>query len=234
MKNASTTELAAAAARIAAGETRKAVQADTGLNYSQLWLYTRRQEVQGTSLDLAQVTTAATGGDAQAMSDLMMKIRVLRQPTFNRALNGELTEVKGVSWGEIAVRCNLPESRVRSLFLQQTGIKSEGQRIGKGGRYVTDDPALYQGNLRITGLAIPNETKRCDYRSLIVDLEDAITAKDAAKIKAAITKLRKQITAMRDGNGRTEEEAATFNAKADELQEKLDGLIAKLAGSKVS
>ena len=44
-----------------------------------------------------------------------------------------------ISWGVIGVRCQVPESKVRRLYLDTTGISSVGLRIGKGGRYPADE-----------------------------------------------------------------------------------------------
>lgn len=39
------------------------------------------------------------------------------------------------SWGRISARANLPESRVRKIYTDTSGINSRGLRIGKGGRF---------------------------------------------------------------------------------------------------
>jgi hypothetical protein len=51
----------------------------------------------------------------------------------------------GQSWGMIFVRCQMPESRVRRIFKEASGIDSAGLRIGKGGRYLADEPRFYMG-----------------------------------------------------------------------------------------
>lgn len=52
---------------------------------------------------------------------------------------------KGESWGLISVRFREPESRTRKAFAEAGGLDSKGLRIGKGGRYVADDPRPYTG-----------------------------------------------------------------------------------------
>lgn len=59
-----------------------------------------------------------------------------------------------LSWGDIAVRLGLPESRVRAAY-RSVGIKKDlGLRIGKGGRYAYDDPTLYLEHRRKEGAHI--------------------------------------------------------------------------------
>jgi hypothetical protein len=59
----------------------------------------------------------------------------------------------GDSWGRIAVRAQVPESRVRKLYAEHTNLRSEGQRIGKGGRYLRDEDGYYQEEARFVGHA---------------------------------------------------------------------------------
>lgn len=59
------------------------------------------------------------------------------------------------SWGRIAVRMNLPESRVRKLYTLTNNKKDRGLRIGHGGRWVYNDPTLYLENRRKEGAQIP-------------------------------------------------------------------------------
>jgi hypothetical protein len=48
------------------------------------------------------------------------------------------------SWGHIAARMNLPETRVRKLYADHTGKLSKGSRVSKGGRFVADDERRYR------------------------------------------------------------------------------------------
>lgn len=59
----------------------------------------------------------------------------------------------GDSWGLIAVKAGVPESRVRKLFKEHTSIRSEGLRNGKGGRFLRDEEAYYNGEARFKGNA---------------------------------------------------------------------------------
>jgi hypothetical protein len=62
----------------------------------------------------------------------------------------------GESWGRIAVHCDRPEGTVRKLYAEGTGNKSQGQRIGKGGRfyYGSNGMPLYAEVLKATGTVI--------------------------------------------------------------------------------
>jgi hypothetical protein len=68
-----------------------------------------------------------------------------------------ITEARnaGDSWGRISVRANLPESRVRRLFEETSGVRSQGLRNGNGGRFFRSEPAFYQGEAHRTGTAFP-------------------------------------------------------------------------------
>lgn len=71
----------------------------------------------------------------------------------------------GASWGFIMVRCSSPdqpyswvgEQRVRGLWEQGTDTVSQGQRIGKGGRFLGGDPELYADTLKRTGTELTKE-----------------------------------------------------------------------------
>ncbi len=133
MKNPSIETLQEAADAIAGGMTRKAAQQKFDLNYSQLWLFTRRAEI------------VEAGLDVEATAE---NVRELRKDA-------------SLSWGEIACRCGVPESKVRKLFTETTDLKSQGQRIGKGGRFYYGERGapLYEAELRPTGTDIPKGAK---------------------------------------------------------------------------
>lgn len=61
---------------------------------------------------------------------------------------------KGESWGRIAVHIDQPEGSARKLYAQATGNKSQGQRVGKGGRFYYHENALYADALKGTGTVI--------------------------------------------------------------------------------
>lgn len=131
MKNPTIAQLSLALELHEANTPMKAILAETGLNYSQAWYFIRSAELRATDkLETGEITP-------QVISDLRSA---------------------GHSWGEVAVRCQLPESRIRKMFSEATGLKSQGQRIGKGGRFyygpISGQP-LYADTLKPTGTSIP-------------------------------------------------------------------------------
>ena len=109
------------------GGSNGAIMEATGLNYSQMWL--DRQD--RTMDENGRIETHDKNG--QALPDTVVAAAIARCRAADE------------SWGLIAVRCRLPESRVRRIFASATGISSQGLRIGRGGRYVADDPRFYSG-----------------------------------------------------------------------------------------
>ena len=43
-----------------------------------------------------------------------------------------------LSWGQISVRVDMPESRVRAVYRDLTGNNDRGNRVGRGGKYPAD------------------------------------------------------------------------------------------------
>lgn len=84
---------------------------------------------------------------------------------------------KGYAWGPIAERMALPESRARKAYAMGTNVRSQGQRVGHGGRFYTGESGavLYEGDARATGTQISTEQT----------LEDAKAAARAKARKAA-------------------------------------------------
>lgn len=74
----------------------------------------------------------------------------LPQDMTNTAKAAKIAQLRlaGESWGKISVRFREPESRTRKCFKEATGTDSKGMRIGKGGRYVADEPRFYTGTDR--------------------------------------------------------------------------------------
>jgi len=154
MKNPSTKVLNQALAMRAEDKPWAEVLAATGLNYSQAWLFCERTNL-SEDMDLSEAFQTSPGSTVTA------------------------ARAEGNSWGLIAVRCNVPESRVRSEFAKATGNKSQGIRIGKGGRFYYGDQDLYQDVLNPTGTLIPvgadHETARgcaADQRIMRLDMDE--------------------------------------------------------------
>lgn len=100
-----------------------------------------------------------------------------------------------LSWGKIAVLCGVPEARVRRTYEKHSQTLSEGQRIGKGGRFYERDEAYYEAGLRKPGTVIPANLK-----------------KDKAK-KLEVAEVQKLIAAYRQAGG-TAQNVTPTQAKA--------------------
>ncbi len=159
------------------------VEEKTGIKYSRGWLLVRwawlnknqpqalipakaklaeaakKAEEAGQAAEFAKKSDRAgsvTNGEAKVLSPLVHDLR----------------DVKGFSWGEIAVRMQLPESYARRLYKANGQKKDIGLRIGRGGRYVYDDPTLYRDNRKQEGAHIkvdlvgrPKEEQLLNYKA---------------------------------------------------------------------
>ena len=65
-----------------------------------------------------------------------------------------------ISWGMMGILEGVPETRIRAEFAKATNNKSQGQRIGKGGRYYQREELYYEDVLKPTGTTIPVGTPR--------------------------------------------------------------------------
>lgn len=97
----------------------------------------------------------------------------------------DLRDVRQLSWGEIAVRLGVSEGRARKLYAEGAGVLSEGQRIGKGGRWLGNDSELYVAELNPTGTKITPEAGRRNARKLAVQQRLAKMETGALKAFAA-------------------------------------------------
>lgn len=169
MHNPSAKVLQAAFKMLEAGKTQKEILATTWnqdgkkdpngetLNYSQFWLYCQSQ-----TLPAEAFITATEGSE-----DWFKAVAKCR--------------TAGDSWGLIAVKCRAPEGRIRKAFTEATGLKSQGLRIGRGGRYLSNDPVLYTGEAVKTGTAIPKEAKRTEYRDFVTAGLEALPDAELAR-----------------------------------------------------
>lgn len=126
------------------------VEEHTGIKYSRGWLIVRRAWLEANHPDFLV--------DVPALSKAMLA-KHGSEYDFNKhvvePIAAHLRDVEALSWGEIAVRFGLPESRVRKSY-RKGGVKKDlGLRIGKGGRFAYDDQALYQANMKAEGAWIP-------------------------------------------------------------------------------
>lgn len=60
-------------------------------------------------------------------------------------------------WGPIMVMTQSSEAACRKTWKEGTGTHSDGTRVGHGGRFKFDEPELYVGELKPTGVNIPKD-----------------------------------------------------------------------------
>jgi len=114
--------------------------------------------------------------------------RVISQATEFAAMTEEQKNafvismrIAKASWGKISLTTGESESATQTRFSRSSGIAAEGLRVGKGGRFLEDEPRRYLGNRK--GLGIEDAKPR------MVKPEEAM--KDADKVKSVLpTKLR--------------------------------------------
>lgn len=129
------------------------------IGYSRAWLIVRRAYLEVHD-PKALVTLPARTADKDASDRAWSKI--VSPMRIDQLL----------SWGEIAVRCGVPESKVRKVF-KDTGAKKDlGLRIGKGGRFAYDEPEFYLEHRRKEGAEIPSDLK------VRPKVEELLNAKD--------------------------------------------------------
>lgn len=111
------------------GATMPEIQAALALNYSQAWW------------GIAEASlTPELDHRAMAAEDKPASIVESRNAGGTHS-----------SWGWLAVRYGMPESRVRKLYTETSNVRHRGLRNGKGGRFMEDNDAYYQGANRKVG-----------------------------------------------------------------------------------
>lgn len=117
------------------GATYKQIMEATGLNHSQVELH-----LIAARLTDEDYNAFAAGGDT--LQAQVVAARKSNRPGWS-------------SWGVLSVLAGEPESKVRKLWADSTGLKSAGLRIGRGGRWYYRDGELYAEVLKPTGTEIP-------------------------------------------------------------------------------
>lgn len=198
MKNPTKKTLDKALAMHADGAQIKAIIKETGLNYTQTWRFLTSRDLEAQGFEF--LTTV--------------------DPARCEAMRAE-----GLSWGAIAVRHRLtpehntfgaPEGQVRKAFETATGLKSQGQRIGKGGRFFYGDRGapLYAAELRPTGTDIPKEAK---YDGAIQAAQDQrLIHRDLEDLKARATELG--VSLKSGSKNKTKAKLVTDILKAEKAQ----------------
>jgi hypothetical protein len=84
--------------------------------------------------EIAEITGIAVGKCMLAYAAATLpKKELIKNATAADIVN--LRDERQLSWGQISVRCQLPESTCRTMYTQETGSTTKGLRIGKGGRH---------------------------------------------------------------------------------------------------
>jgi hypothetical protein len=137
-----------------------------------------------------------------------------------------LRDGQSLSWGEISARTGYPESSARSMYEEETGNSTKGNRIGKGGRYPNGQSAP-EGSTPKKAVAKKAAAKAAP-KAAPVSVLAGLSAEDVkAKVEGyaikvageegeetikvkAVTKVAKTTMALRDadGQGRTVKLAA--------------------------
>jgi hypothetical protein len=118
------------------------------IGYSRAWLIVKRAWMEVNQPKLLVTLPEPTAAEVQAHG------KNARNAAWSKVVS-PMRDADQISWGEIAVRCGQPESKVRACY-RATGAKKDlGLRIGKGGRRAFDDPELYLEHRRTEGAYIP-------------------------------------------------------------------------------
>ena len=169
------------------------VEAATGIGYSRGWLIVRRASLQKNPPNLLvdakglmakaleQATTAGKVGEFTAHEGGQQKnVTAGERRTLSPIVHKHRDGLQ-LSWGEIAVRLGMPESKVRKLYRASGAKKDLGLRIGKGGKFAYDDPTLYLEHRKLEGAQIPVDLKgKPKVEQLLNAEKKAAAAKKAA------------------------------------------------------
>lgn len=115
------------------GVAIKDIQATLDLNYSQTWLGITERDMVTNHPEL----------DHRAMD-------AAKKPAAIVEARNKMDD--HASWGWLAVRFGMPESRVRKHFREEANVYDTGLRIGKGGRFMEDNGELYEGEAAKVGV----------------------------------------------------------------------------------
>jgi len=156
----------------AAGLSLSKIGAKYNLNHTQVDWITYRDRI--TEADLEAWATIDPKYLEQCPNGTELQLRVLQGRD------------RKISWGMMAVLQECPESTIRKAYAAVTTLRSQGQRIGKGGRYFMQQPVLYEDVLRPTGTQIPVDAPLASAKNLSIrqrierlsfDSQDALGAK---------------------------------------------------------
>jgi len=157
--------------QVAAGKTfdgemdMRQILAAVTLTYSRAW--------QIAALELALATAA----------NRMVPAEVKADPAKYAATVIALRDGQKLSWGKIGVLCLAPEGEVRAMYRKNAGNLDRGLRIGKGGRFVMDEKAIYDLSSHSDGAII--DAKVLEDKAM-GKLRDAVRAEDAKVVNQYI------------------------------------------------
>lgn len=157
--------------------------------------------------------------DAFKVADAAGQSGEFDEKTVLQAKVIELRDSMQLSWGEIAVRMQIPESRVRAAYRHNGVRKDLGLRIGKGGRFAYDAGELYTDNRRKEGAQIPLDLRAKPTVEQLLNFIPKAADPLAKQRKAAITRLLKIQDLLNDG--------ATPQAQREASTPKFKELMAK-------
>lgn len=146
-----------------------ALPEDFPIKYSRAWLIVRRAWIEANAKNLlVNVTKKQVDAAQKKYGDQYDEKRHVWGPIVEN-----LRDSEKLSWGEIAVRCGMAESKVRASYRALGAKKDIGLRIGKGGKFAYGDPELYLEHRQVEGAMIP-----ADYKGKPKP-EDLLNAKNA-------------------------------------------------------
>ncbi len=190
--------------------------AGESVGYSRGWLVVRWEYLNRNQPGLLVDTTKLIS-DAFKQATKDGKSGDFNEKTVLQAKVIELRDVEALSWGEIAVRMQIPESRVRAAYRHNGVRKDLGLRIGKGGRFAYGAGELYTDNRKKEGAQIPLDLKRVPKVEELLNFvpKEGSTSKQVhGQVIARIVKLRTQFI---QGAGRTDQERKSAQDKVTEL-----------------
>lgn len=192
-------------------------EAGTDVGYSRGWLVVRwaylAQNDPNKLFDLSGHTSEEFKRATAAGNESSFDAKSVLQQVVIR-----MRDEENLSWGEIAVRLGIPESRVRSAY-RHNGIRKDlGLRIGRGGRFAYDAGELYTENRRKEGAHIPLDMKaKPKVEQLLNYMEkEGATKADAKARKAAIQRLLK-IQDLLNNSGTPQAQKDAMKGRLQEL-----------------
>lgn len=170
------------------------------VGYSRGWLVVRWAYISKNTPELL-VNTTKLVSEAFAKANASGKGGTFDEKTVLQAKVIELRDNMQLSWGEIAVRMQIPENRVRTAYRHNGVRKDLGLRIGKGGRFAFGAGELYTDNRRKEGAQIPLDMKRKPRVEELLNFmaKGPEAKKDEAARKQAISRLLKIQDLLNDG-----------------------------------